>query len=160
MQACAKKTLHDISRTARRMVSLYDFHLDENEEVYSVHRASTQTNKKKKKKHDPKPQSKYKVKVPRAIKQAIELDTANGNKNNLWQESIKLEIKALNDLECFDFFKDPDHKCGPQYQTTILTMVFGVKPDLRHKAHLVAGGHLVDALDHDIYSSTVKGVSA
>ena len=156
MQAWAKKTLRDISRTARRMVRLYDFHLDENEEVYSVRRASTQTNKKKKKKYDPKPQFKYGVKVPRTIKQAIDLDAANGN--NLWQESIKLEIQALTDLECFDF-KDPDHKCGPQYQRTTLMMIFGVKQDLRHKARLVAGGHLVDALDHDIYSSTVKGVS-
>ena len=31
MQAWAKKTLRDISGTARRMVRLYDFHLDENE---------------------------------------------------------------------------------------------------------------------------------
>ena len=42
---------------------------------------------------------------------------------------------------------------------TTLTMMFGVKQDLRHKARLVAGGHLVDALDHDICSSAVKGVS-
>jgi hypothetical protein len=33
--------------------------------------------------------------------------TPNGN--TLWQDSIKLEIKALTDLEHFDF-KDPDHK--------------------------------------------------
>ena len=54
MQAWAKKTLRDISRTAQRMVRLYDFHLDENEEVYSVRGASSHTNKKKKK-YDPKP---------------------------------------------------------------------------------------------------------
>jgi hypothetical protein len=38
-------------------------------------------------------------------------------------------------------------------------MIFGVKQDLRHKSRLVAGGHLVDSMDHDIYFSTVKGVS-
>jgi hypothetical protein len=38
-------------------------------------------------------------------------------------------------------------------------MIFNVKQDLCHKARLVAGGHLVDSLDHDVYSSTVKGVS-
>ena len=38
-------------------------------------------------------------------------------------------------------------------------MIFDVKQDLRHKARLVAGGHLVDALNLNIYSSTVKGVS-
>jgi hypothetical protein len=156
MQAWAKKTLRDISRTARRIAKLYDFHLDENQEVYAVRRALKNSNKKKKKKYDPRPQFKYGVQVPRNIKQAIEFDRINGN--TLWQDSIKLEIKALTDLECFDF-KDPDHKCGSDYQKTTLTMIFGVKQDLRHKARLVAGGHLVDGLDHDIYSSTVKGVS-
>ena len=34
-----------------------------------------------------------------------------------------------------------------------------VKQDLRHKCQLVAGGHLIDALDHDIYSTTVKSIS-
>ena len=38
-------------------------------------------------------------------------------------------------------------------------MIVDVKQDLCHKARLVAGGHLVDSLDHDVYSSTVKGVS-
>ena len=58
IQAWAKKTLRDISQMARRMVRLYDFHLDENKEVYLVRQASTQTqtNNKKKKKYDPKPQ--------------------------------------------------------------------------------------------------------
>ena len=38
-------------------------------------------------------------------------------------------------------------------------MIFEVKQDLwRTKARLVAGGHLVDALDNNIYSSTVKGI--
>jgi hypothetical protein len=156
MQAWAKKTLRDIRRTARRMARIYDFHLDENEEVFSVRRAVQNSNKKKKKKYDPKPQFKYGVQVPRNIKQAIDFDKSNNN--TLWQDSIKLEIKALTDLECFDF-KDPEYKCGSEYQKTTLTMIFGVKQDLRHKARLVAGGHLVDALDHNIYSSTVKGVS-
>jgi hypothetical protein len=156
MQAWAKKTLRDISRTARRMVRLYDFHLDDNDEVYAVRRAVQGGNKKRKKKYDPKPQFKYGVQVPRNMKQAMKFDESNNN--TLWQTSIKLEITALTDLECFDF-KDPDYKCGPDYQLTTLTMIFGVKQDLRHKARLVAGGHLVDALDHDIYSSTVKGVS-
>ncbi len=156
IQAWATKTLRDISRTTRRMVKLCDFHLDDNEEACSVRRATKSSNKKKKKKHDPKPQHKYGVQVPRNIRQAMDFDKTNGN--TLWQDSIKIEIKALTDLECFDF-KDPDHKCGPEYQKTTLTMIFSVKNDLRHKARLVAGGHLVDALDHDVYSSTVKGVS-
>ncbi len=105
--------------TARRMVKLYDFHLDDNEEVYSVRRAVV--NSKKKKKYDAKPQLKYGVQVPKNVKQAMEFDKENNN--TLWEDSIKLEIKALTDLECFDF-KDPDYVCGPDYQKTTLTMIF------------------------------------
>ena len=38
-------------------------------------------------------------------------------------------------------------------------MIINVKQDLRHKYRLVAGGHLINALDHDIYSITVKSIS-
>ena len=38
-------------------------------------------------------------------------------------------------------------------------MIMNVKQDLRHKCRLVAGGHLIDALDHDIYSATFKFIS-
>ena len=38
-------------------------------------------------------------------------------------------------------------------------VIFDVKQDMRQKARLVAGGHLVVALDHNIYSSPVKGIS-
>ena len=38
-------------------------------------------------------------------------------------------------------------------------MIMNMKQDLRHKCRLVAGGHLIDALDHDIYSTTAKSIS-
>ena len=38
-------------------------------------------------------------------------------------------------------------------------MIMNVKQDLRHKCQLVAGGNLINALDHDIYSTTVKYIS-
>eukprot|EP00957_Ditylum_brightwellii_P146402 11147223-Ditylum_brightwellii.AAC.1 len=38
-------------------------------------------------------------------------------------------------------------------------MVFDVKQDLRSKARLVAGGHLVELLDNKAHSSTVKEIS-
>ena len=39
-------------------------------------------------------------------------------------------------------------------------MIFDVKADtLRRKARLVAGGHLLEALGVDVYSSTVKSIS-
>ena len=38
-------------------------------------------------------------------------------------------------------------------------MIMSVKQDLQHKCRLVAVGHLIDALDHNIYSTTVKSIS-
>ena len=38
-------------------------------------------------------------------------------------------------------------------------MIFDVKQDGRHKARLVAGGHMVDPMDVDSRSTVVKGIS-
>ena len=38
-------------------------------------------------------------------------------------------------------------------------MVFDVKQDLTRKGRLVAGGHLLDLFDIQVYSSTVKSIS-
>ena len=38
-------------------------------------------------------------------------------------------------------------------------LIYMIKQDLRRKVGLVAGGHLIDALDHNVYSFTVKSVS-
>ena len=100
---------------------------------------------------------KYGVQVPRNVREAFELD-ANKNKNIFWRDAIKLEIDTLVNLECFEFHSKSYHP-GNEYQWTMLTMIFDVKQDLRRKARLVAGGHLVDSLDNEVYSSTVKGIS-
>ena len=71
---------------------------------------------------------------------------------------MKLEIQPLNDLECFEF-QTKDYSPAKEYQKTTLMMIMNVKQDLRHKFRLVAGGHIIDALDHDIYSTTVKSIS-
>eukprot|EP00957_Ditylum_brightwellii_P017752 1337097-Ditylum_brightwellii.AAC.1 len=61
-------------------------------------------------------------------------------------------------MECFEFHK---HRNGPgkEHQKTTLHLVFDYKQDGRHKVQLVAGGHLIDLLNHDVYSSTVKSIS-
>jgi Reverse transcriptase (RNA-dependent DNA polymerase) len=149
----AKKTLRDVNRASRRVARLYDHYLDENEQVYSVRRID---NKKKKRPKARRPTFKYGVEVPRNLKHAKELDAQNGN--TFWEEAIKLEITSLVEMECFEF-RPRDYKPGDDYQYTTLTIIFDVKQDLRRKARLVAGGHLVDAMDNSIYSSTVKGIS-
>eukprot|EP00957_Ditylum_brightwellii_P138253 10538404-Ditylum_brightwellii.AAC.1 len=49
-------------------------------------------------------------------------------------------------MECFDF-QDAGNKPAGNYQRTTLHMIFGCKQDLRRKAKLVAGGHLIDLLE-------------
>ena len=68
-------------------------------------------------------------------------------------------MDALEKLDCFEFHPKGCHP-GDEYQSTRLRMIFDVNVDtLRRKARLVAGGHLVDTLGADIYSSTVKSIS-
>ena len=62
-------------------------------------------------------------------------------------------------LDCFAFHA-PDYKPSSDYQWTKLTMIFEVKQDGRRKAHLVAGGHLVDPKGVNSRSTVVKGISA
>ena len=133
----------------------YDFTWNDNDELRAVRRAVK--NNKKKKKFIMGPRFKYGVQIPRNAKEAYELDKANGN--DFWAQAIKKEINALvDDLKCFEF-KPAGETPGPGYQRTTLVMIFDVKHDLRHKARLVAGGHLVDVLDNSVYSSTVKTIS-
>jgi hypothetical protein len=150
----AQKTLRDIRRAARRIANIYDYHLDTNDDVYKVRRADA--TRKKKKKQRQKEVLKYGVVVPRNVKEAFELDSKNGNTH--WGNAIKTEIDSLISMECFEFH-EKGYNPGNEYQWTTLTMIFDVKQDLRRKARLVAGGHLVDSLDNNVYSSTVKGIS-
>ena len=149
----AKKTVRDIRRAIRRIGYLYDHHLDGNDNVYHVRRAGV--NAKKRKKQRPTERLKYGVAVPRNVAEAYEFDRQNGN--NYWHNAIKMEIDSLIKLECFKFHPE-GHNPGSNYQWTSLTVIFDVKQDLRRKARLVAGGHLVYSLDNNVYSSTVKGL--
>ena len=103
-----------------------------------------------------KPRYKYGVKIPRNVKEALELDKEN--RNNKWAEAMKLENQLLNDLEYFEF-QPKNYSPAKEYQKTTLMITMKVKQDLRHKCRLVVGGHLIDALDYDIYSTTVKSIS-
>ena len=99
---------------------------------------------------------KYDVEVPCNVKHALELDTANGN--TMWQDVMALEVKALQDIDCFEF-RPANDAPGGEYQLTTLHMVFDCTQDMRRKACLVAGGHLVNLLDNEVYPSAVKGIS-
>ena len=99
---------------------------------------------------------KYGIRIPKDVEQAREFDRANGNKG--WEEAIRKEMDSLLGLDCFEF-KSPNYKVGDDYQYAPLRMVFDVKQDLRLKARLVIGGHVIDAEHLNSYASTVKGTS-
>ena len=99
---------------------------------------------------------KYGVEAPKSTKHAEELDNQHGN--SLWKEAYQKEIASLLSLGCFDF-RPPDSKPGPDYQFVKLTMIYEVKQDGCRKAHLVAGGHLVDPHCISTRSTIIKGVN-
>ena len=150
----ATRALRAIKRAEARLRRLYVFEINESSISASLRRATVP--KKKKKKFMSAPVMKYGVKVPRNVPEAFRLDEENGN--SFWKEAIKAEIQSLTDMGCFKF-EDPEFRPSDDYQKTTLVMIFDVKQDLRRKARLVAGGHLVDVLDNNVYSSTVKGIS-
>jgi hypothetical protein len=147
--------IRDLKRLARRISRLYDYFLDDNEEVYKVRRIMNRKRKKRKWKLQTST-FKYGVQVPTSVEMARKLDIDNGN--TAWEGALKSEMRDLFNLECFDI-KSIGYAPGDDYQKTTLRIIYNVKQDLRRKAGLVAGEHLVDPLDHSVYSSTVKGIS-
>ena len=97
---------------------------------------------------------KYGIKVPNSVRKALILDKENNN--TLWADAIKKEMTALNKANCFEYFP-LHHRFGKDYQYTPLRIIFDVKKeDLRRKARLVAGGHVVDFSMYESYSSVVQ----
>ena len=100
-----------------------------------------------------KPVYQYGYLVPRNYQQAVELDHANGNTK--WQDAIKLELRQIDDYDTFED-KGTDWKAPKEFKKINVHLVFAVKHDGRHKARLVAGGHLTDTPIDSVYSSVVS----
>ena len=98
--------------------------------------------------------TKYDIKVPRNVKEALLFDQENGN--TLWADAIAMEMTALETAGVWSYYP-PHYKPPKDFQYTPLTMIFDVKQeDLRRKARLVAGGHVVESSMHESYSSVVQ----
>ena len=95
----------------------------------------------------------YGYKVPRNHDQAMEFDRNNGNTK--WRDA---EIKELAQIDEYDTFidKGKDYDPGKAWKRINVHMVYAVKHDGRHKARLVAGGHLTDTPIDSVYSSVVS----
>ena len=155
----AKKTRKNINRANRRLRCMYDYDGPVNRTTdlpfKNARRVCRRTNKHKTRfKGDS--AMKFGVEVPRTVKEALELDKNNGN--NKWAEAIQKEMQGLHDHQTFRFLA-PGEAAPKEYQFAPLHMVFDVKTDLRRKARLVIGGHVVDSSEHSGYSSVVKMTS-
>ena len=99
---------------------------------------------------------------PKDYKQALQLDEQNGNSK--WYDATKLEMDQINEYKVFqDHGKaqyDPKSRkvsnAPNGYQKIRVHLIFAVKHDGRHKARLVAGGHLTPDPIETIYSGVVS----
>ena len=91
--------------------------------------------------------------VPKNHKHALELDKRNGNTK--WQDCTKLEMQQLHEYETF---KDIGYNTRPPdgYRKIRVHLIFAVKHDGRHKARLVADGHLTTVPTESVYSGVVS----
>ena len=91
--------------------------------------------------------------IPRNYAHALELDKRN--KTNRWKECTQLELSQLSDYVVFeDLGKNAAVPEG--YKKIRTHLVFAVKHDGRHKARMVADGHLTDVPLDSVYSGVVS----
>ena len=146
----SKNILKNAQRTVRRMHRYYN-----TDRVHRINLIRVRKISRNKRNQQNKSDIKCGIKVPINVRQALLFDKEN--KNTLWADAIMKEMTALYKAEVFKFYP-PNHKIDRVvYQWTKLRMIFDVKKeDLRRKARLVAGGHLVDSSMYETYASVVQ----
>lgn len=100
------------------------------------------------------PKYKYGFEVARSYDHGLRLDEQNGNTK--WYDCVEVEMVQIDD---YDTFEDWGHKSKakplPGYKKIRAHLVFDVKHDGRHKARLVADGHLTSPVLEGIFSGVV-----
>ena len=95
----------------------------------------------------------YGFEIPKDYADAIRLDRLHGNTK--WQDCTKLEMDQLKEYKVFvDMGKGTPTPKG--YQKIRVHLVYAVKHDGRHKARLVADGHLTEVPVDSVYSGVVS----
>ena len=148
----AKKILVRSQRTIRRLKNIHNVSkITRLLNKYEIKIRRISRNKRNEKKGA---RTKYGIEIPRNVKEALIMDERNGN--TLWADAIMKEMSALEKAKVWSFYP-PHHKLPPDYQYAPLQMIFDVKQeDLRRKARLVAGGHVVESSMWESYSSVVQ----
>ena len=91
--------------------------------------------------------------VPRTHAQAVEIDERNGNTK--WQDAEATEMGQLMEYNTF-IDKGKGDIAPDGYKKIRCQMIYDVKHDGRHKARLVAGGHLTAPSTESNYSGVVS----
>ena len=108
----------------------------------------------KNKRDQMKKREKFGVRIPNNVREALIYDREAGN--TLWTDAIKKEMTALDEARVFEYHS-PHFEVRKDYQYCPLQIIFDVKQeDLRRKARLVAGGHIIDSTMYESYSSVVQ----
>ncbi|WP_371068332.1 hypothetical protein, partial [Salmonella enterica] len=89
------------------------------------------------------PKFQFGIQVPRNEKEAEDLDAkyVASFGTPKWREAEELEVASLLDYDSFED-KGKGGRMPPGYRMIKVFLVYAVKHDLRHKARLVAGGHM------------------
>ena len=91
---------------------------------------------------------KFGVRIPRTVKEAIEIDNENGN--TLWQDAIAMELLQLFEYKTFHSIgigvKPPDG-----YQLICCHIIFDMKQSGQRKARFVARGHTTEPPKDSVY---------
>jgi hypothetical protein len=95
----------------------------------------------------------YGYQVPRDYEQAVSID--EDNKNTKWQDSTEKEFREIDEYETFND-KGKGYQPGPEYKRYVYISHLRCQHDGRHKARLVAGGHLTETPIDSVYSSVVS----
>jgi hypothetical protein len=112
-------------------------------------------NQAKLKSYSTSPKYKYGFEVPKNYAHAMRLDEKN--KNSMWKDAADLEIKQIFEYRTFsDLGHNTKAKAPEGYKKIRVHFVFDVKHDGRHKARLVADGHLTDIPLESVYSGVVS----
>jgi len=91
--------------------------------------------------------------VPRNHAEALELDQVNGN--TMWADAETTELNQINENKSF-VDEGVGFNPGSDCKRIRVHMTHAVKHDGRHKARLVAGGHLTETPVDSVCSSVVS----
>ena len=99
------------------------------------------------------PTYKLGIVIPQTHRQAMELDAEQGN--DKWKKAEEVELEQLEQYKVFEDLGE-NLPTDTESKQIMVRFVYDIKHDGRHKARLVAGGHLTSPLEYSVYSSVVS----